>query len=340
MISLSSLLCSGFCVGGGLLALVTAAPGQSRAGAAVPPARPTAVGPVADFRDLAAAAGLTARSTIGGERTKDYILETTGGGVAILDYDDDGWADIFLVNGSTLAESPAADAPANHLYRNNGDGTFADVTGKAGLAASGWGQGVCAGDYDNDGHLDLFVTYYGRQVLYRNNGDGTFTDVTRASGLPASSPRWNTGAAFLDFDRDGRLDLFVSAYVAYDDATRYPPGSRPDCFWKSLSVMCGPKGLGGSHNALFRGNADGTFTDVSEPAGLLKVAPGLRLHPARFRLRQRRLARRLRRERLQRVIALPQQPRRHLQGSGPAGRRRAHGRRPRAGGHGRQLGRL
>ena len=234
---------------------------------------------LADFRDLAAAAGLTARTVIGGERTKQYILETTGGGVAIVDYDNDGWPDIFLVNGARLANSKTDEAPVSHLYRNNGDGTFADVTEKAGVAGHGWGQGVCAGDYDNDGYIDLFVTYYGHQVLYHNNGDGTFSDVTRRSGLPLSSERWNTGAAFLDFNRDGNLDLFVSAYVAYADATRYPPGSRTNCFWKGLGVMCGPHGLAGSHNALFRGNGDGTFTDVSETAGLRKPRPAFGFTP-------------------------------------------------------------
>ncbi|OLE82077.1 MAG: hypothetical protein AUF76_10915 [Acidobacteria bacterium 13_1_20CM_2_65_9] len=234
---------------------------------------------VADFRDVAAAAGLTARTVIGGERTKQYILETTGGGVAIVDYDNDGWPDIFLVNGARLENSPSDDAPISHLYRNKGDGTFTDVTDKAGIAGRGWGQGVCAGDYDNDGHIDLFVTYYGDQILYRNNGDGTFSDVTRRSGLSSSSPRWNTGCAFLDFNRDGRLDLFVSAYVAHADATRYPPGSRSNCSWKGLGVMCGPHGLDGSHNALFRGNEDGTFTDVSEAAGLRKPRPAYGFTP-------------------------------------------------------------
>jgi enediyne biosynthesis protein E4 len=235
--------------------------------------------PLADFRDLAAAAGLTARTVIGGERTKQYILETTGGGVAIVDYDDDGRPDIFLVNGARLASSPADAPPVSHLYRNRGDGTFADVTDKAGVAGKGWGQGVCAGDYDNDGHIDLFVTYYGQQVLYRNNGDGTFSDVTRRSGLSLSKPRWNTGCAFFDFNRDGRLDLFVSAYVDYADATRYAPGSRNNCSWKGLAVMCGPHGLAGSQNTLFRGNADGTFSDVSEMAGLLKARPAFGLTP-------------------------------------------------------------
>jgi enediyne biosynthesis protein E4 len=233
----------------------------------------------ADFRDLAAAAGLNARTVIGGERTKDFILETTGGGVAILDYDNDGWADIFLVNGARLASSSTEPAPISHLYRNNGDGTFSDATEKAGVGGRGWGQGVCAGDYDNDGDIDLFVTYYGDQVLYRNNGDSTFTDVTRHSGLSLSTPRWNTGAAFLDFDRDGHLDLFVSAYVSYADATRYPRASRGDCMWKGLGVMCGPHGLAGSQNMLFRGNGDGTFSDVSEKAGLLAARPAYGFTP-------------------------------------------------------------
>jgi enediyne biosynthesis protein E4 len=249
------------------------------ASAASQPGRTGGGEPLADFRDLAAAAGLNARTVIGGERTKEYILETTGGGVAIVDFDNDGWPDIFLVNGARLASAPADEAPVSHLYRNNGDGTFADVTAKAGVAGGGWGQGVCAGDYDNDGHIDLFVTYYGHQVLYRNNADGTFTDVTRRSGLSLSSPRWNTGAAFLDFNRDGHLDLFVSAYVAFADATRYPPGSRSNCSWKGLGVMCGPHGLAGSHNALFRSNGEGTFTDVSERAGLLKARPAYGFTP-------------------------------------------------------------
>jgi len=235
--------------------------------------------PVADFRDVAAAAGLTARTIIGGDRTKQFILETTGGGVAILDYDDDGWPDLFFVNGARLAQPDGEAAPVSHLYRNNHDGTFADVTSRAGLSATGWGQGVCAGDYDNDGRVDLFVTYYGRQVLYRNNGDGTFADVTRASGLSQATPRWNTGCAFVDFNRDGRLDLFVSAYVDYGDAMRFAPGSRNNCFWKGLGVMCGPHGLAGSRNALYRGNADGTFTDVSEAAGVLKPSPAFGLTP-------------------------------------------------------------
>lgn len=235
----------------------------------------------ADFRDIAAIAGLTARTVIGGEQTKDYILETTGGGTAIVDYDADGWPDLFLVNGARLPPSAptTSDGPTSHLYRNNGDGTFTDVTAKAGLVRQGWGQGVCAGDYDNDGRVDLFVTYYGDVALYHNNGDGTFTDVARQSGLSLSTPRWNSGAAFVDIDRDGRLDLFVSAYVAYDEATKFLPGSSRDCLWKGTPVMCGPHGLTGSRNLLFKNNGDGTFTDISEKAGLLKPRPAFGFTP-------------------------------------------------------------
>jgi len=234
---------------------------------------------VADFRDLAATAGLTARTIIGGEHSKQYILETTGGGAAIVDYDDDGWPDVLLVNGARLASDKGEAVSVSHLYRNNHDGTFADVTRTAGLSATGWGQAVCAGDYDNDGHVDLFMTYYGQQVLYRNNGDGTFADVTRTSGLSQAKPRWNTGCAFLDFNRDGRLDLFVSAYVDYGDAMRFAPGSRDNCFWKGHGVMCGPHGLSGSSNTLYRANPDGTFTDVSERARLLTARPAFGLTP-------------------------------------------------------------
>jgi enediyne biosynthesis protein E4 len=231
--------------------------------------------PAARFVDLAPRAGLTAPTVIGGERTKQYILETTGGGAAILDYDDDGWPDIFLVSGARLDGTGAP----SRLYRNRGDGTFADVTAASGLDRQGWGQGVCAGDYDNDGRVDLFVTYYGRSLLYRNQGGGVFADVTGRAGL-AGPERYSTGCAFLDYDRDGRLDLFVSAYLAYDDARRYAPGTAgQNCSWKGLEVMCGPAGLRGAPNALYRGNADGTFTDVSPRAGILKAAPSFGFTP-------------------------------------------------------------
>jgi hypothetical protein len=222
---------------------------------------------LARFVDAAPGAGLTARTVIGGERTKEFILETTGGGVAILDYDDDGWPDVFLVNGARSALDPTP----SRLYRNQGDGTFVDVSRGSGLDRRGFGQGVCTGDYDNDGQLDLFVTYYGQSVLYRNEGRGTFADRTGAARLE-SADRYSTGCAFLDFDRDGRLDLFVSAYVAHEDALRYRPGAPgQSCSWKGMAVMCGPAGLRGASNLLYRGNTDGTFTDVSEGAGILKA---------------------------------------------------------------------
>jgi hypothetical protein len=230
----------------------------------------------ARFVDVAPALGLTAPTTIGGERTKEFILETTGGGVAILDYDDDGWPDVFLVNGSRL---DGATAPSR-LYRNLGDGTFRDVSGGSGLDRHGWGQGVCAGDYDNDGRVDLFVSYYGQSVLYRNQAGGTFRDTTAAAGLGFPTDRYSTGCAFLDYDRDGRLDLFVSAYLAQEDARRYRPGTPgQSCSWKGMVVMCGPAGLRGARNVLYRGHANGTFTDVSEKAGILAAAPSYGFTP-------------------------------------------------------------
>ena len=234
---------------------------------------------VADYVDIAASARLTARTVIGGETTKEFILESTGGGVALLDYDGDGWTDIFLVNGSRIGGFPGGEEPTNRLYRNNHDGTFTDVTAKAGLVRHGWGQGACAGDYNGDGNPDLFVTYYGWNVLYRNNGDGTFKDVTREAGVATAQALWNTGAAFLDYDRDGRLDLFVAHYAAYEDAARYGHGSGQTCRWKGLPVFCGPRGLTGSQNTLYHNNGGGTFRDVSGEAGILRPGPGYGFTP-------------------------------------------------------------
>jgi hypothetical protein len=222
----------------------------------------------ARFVDVAPAAGLTAPTVIGGEKRKEYILETTGGGAAILDYDGDGWPDVFLVNGSRL------DGPGlpSRLYRNLADGRFEDVTARSGLDRAGWGQGACAGDYDNDGRVDLFVSYYGQNALYHNEG-ARFRERAHEAGL-SGPDRYSTGCAFLDYDRDGRLDLFVSAYVAYEDALRHRPGTPgQSCSWKGFVVMCGPAGLGGARNVLYRGNADGTFADVSERAGITRPAP-------------------------------------------------------------------
>jgi hypothetical protein len=236
-----------------------------------PGERPVAVPPRVNFVDVAARAGLRAKTEDGGEKAKKYIVETTGSGAAFVDYDNDGWPDVFLVNGTTLEGFPKGSEPTSHLYHNNHDGTFTDVTRKAGVALSGWGQGVCAGDYDNDGWTDLFVTFWGHSVLLHNNGDGTFTDVTKTAGLWHDDVHWETGCAFVDYDRDGRVDLFISQYVDIDLAQTPAPGSSNDCQWKGIPVMCGPRGLKGTRNELFHNNGDGTFTDVSEKSGVAKT---------------------------------------------------------------------
>jgi enediyne biosynthesis protein E4 len=230
------------------------------------PAPSAPVKPVAEFIDVAAKAGLTANVTFGGVDTKKYIIETTGTGVAIFDYDNDGWPDIFIVNGTKLEGFPTGKAPANHLYHNNHDGTFTDVTKKAGLTHAGWGQGVCVGDYDNDGFEDLYVTYYGKNVLYHNNGDGTFSDVSDVAYVAGSGKSWGTGCAFVDYDRDGKLDLMVANYVDFDLSTAPAPGERATCIWKGVPVMCGPRGLPGSKNILYHNLGNGTFEDVTKKA--------------------------------------------------------------------------
>jgi len=222
--------------------------------------------PLAHFTDIAAKAGLTSPVVFGGVNTKKYIIETTGTGVAVFDYDNDGWPDIFIVNGTTLDPLDKSKMPTSHLYRNNHDGTFTDVTEKAGLTHTGWGQGVCVGDYDNDGYEDLYVTYYGKNVLYHNNGDGTFADVSEKAGVAGSGKAWGTGCAFLDYDRDGKLDLIVANYVDYDSATAYAPGERPSCMWKGVPVMCGPRGLPWAKNILYHNKGDGSFEDVTTKA--------------------------------------------------------------------------
>jgi hypothetical protein len=227
--------------------------------------------PLAYFTDIAKRAELTMTNTFGGVTTKKYIIETTGTGVAIFDYDNDGWPDIFIVNGTKLEGFPATEAPSNHLYRNNHDGTFTDVTQKAGLAHSGWGQGVCVGDYDNDGFEDLYVTYYGKNVLYRNKGNGTFTDVSDRAGVAGSGKAWGTGCAFVDYDRDGHLDLMVANYVDFDLSTTPAPGERSTCLWKGAPVMCGPQGLPGGENILYHNRGDGTFEDVSTKSHIDKA---------------------------------------------------------------------
>lgn len=228
------------------------------------------------FVNVAREAGLRAKTIFGEERRNRYLLETTGCGVAFFDYDNDGWLDIFLVNGTRFeAKWPPDQAPTNRLYKNNRDGTFTDVTVEAGLVRSGWGQGVCIGDYDNDGWDDLFITYWGENALYHNDGNGKFTDVSRKAGITTGGGkirRWNTGCAFLDYDKDGFLDLFVANYIDFDPRTAPLPETGP-CLYRGLMVACGPPGLPGGKNILFHNNGDGTFTDVSEKAGILNT-PG------------------------------------------------------------------
>jgi enediyne biosynthesis protein E4 len=220
---------------------------------------------IAYFTDVAQQSGLTMKNVFGGVDTKKYIIETTGTGVAIFDYDNDGWPDIFVVNGTTLEGSPNGKPPTNHLYRNNHDGTFSDVTDKAGLAASGWGQGVCVGDYDNDGWEDLYVTYYGKNRLYHNE-HGVFVEVSDKAGVAGSGKDWGAGCAFVDYDRDGHLDLMVANYVDFDLSTAPAPGERASCMWKGVPVMCGPRGLPGGKNILYHNRGDGTFEDVTRKA--------------------------------------------------------------------------
>jgi len=219
------------------------------------------------FLNVARESGLNAKTIYGSEHKNKYLLETTGCGVAFYDYDNDGWLDIFLVNGTRLEGFPKGEEPISHLFKNNRDGTFTDVTLKAGLAHSGWGQAVCIGDYDNDGFDDLFVTYFGKNVLYHNNGDGTFTNVSEKAGVAGAKVRWGSGCAFVDYDRDGRLDLFVANYIEMDLATAPVPESGP-CLYKGIMVACGPPGLNGGKNILYHNNGDGTFADVSDAAGI------------------------------------------------------------------------
>jgi hypothetical protein len=230
------------------------------------------------YVDVASQAGLLTRTVLKGHESKDFLLSTTGGGIALFDYDNDGWLDIFFVNGWALHGFPKGQEPSNRLYHNNHDGSFSDVTERAGLVRHGWGQGVCVGDYDNDGNLDLFVTYYGKNVLYHNNGNGTFRDVTREAGLLQPEEHWNTGAAFVDYDRDGHLDLFVSNYVHYEYGMKLYE-SNPALAGQQSPVIYGVAGLKGSKNWLYHNNGDGTFSDVSAASGIDKASPTYSFSP-------------------------------------------------------------
>jgi hypothetical protein len=234
-----------------------------------PPA--TSPAPFSRFTDVAATAGLTHPSIYGETDHATYLLENLGGGCAFFDYDNDGWIDIFVMSGRRLDSTPAGST--NRLYKNNRDGTFTDVTEKAGLTSAGWAIGVCVGDYNNDGFEDLFLTYFGQNRLYRNNGDGTFTDATEKAGLLQPGTHSGSGCTFVDYNRDGYLDLFVSNYLDIDLATAPKPSLQlPDCSYEGVPVACGPRGLKTARHFLYRNNGDGTFTDVSKESGVAAIS--------------------------------------------------------------------
>ncbi len=226
------------------------------------------------FVDVAQRAGLNTANVWGGVDHKRSIIEAKGSGLAFFDYDHDGWLDIYLTNGNRLdTKWSAGKAPTSHLYKNNRDGTFTDVTEKSGLGVTGWQTGVCVGDYNNDGWDDLFCCFWGHNILIHNNGDGTFTDVTHKAGLYQEKIRWGAGCSFLDYDRDGHLDLFVCNYVDLDPTNIAPITDAHFCQWKGVPVLCGPRGLPGGMNILYHNNGDGTFSDVSQKSGILKPGP-------------------------------------------------------------------
>ena len=225
------------------------------------------------FTDVAPQAGLTMLNVNGESATKPYIIETTGSGVAVLDFDRDGWQDILVLNGQTLpGETSTVAHPTSHLYRNNHDGTFQDVTKKAGLDVTGWAQGACVGDYDNDGYDDVYITYFGANRLYHNERNGVFKEVSGAAGVGGTGKNWGTGCAFVDYDRDGKLDLMVANYVDLDINSMPKPGQGMTCMWKGAPVMCGPRGMASTPNILYHNAGNGRFEDVSLKSGVTKTS--------------------------------------------------------------------
>ncbi len=263
--------------------LALAAAPAARAQMATRSVKPTAPGkrsglPFSQFVDVAPSAGLRAPVVYGSPDHTDFALEAMGCGAAFLDYDNDGWLDILLLSGRRFDATP--EGATLRLYRNNRDGTFTDVTQQAGLAHSVWAAGVTVADYDNDGFDDLFITCWGRNLLFHNNGDGTFTDVTERAGLLRPGRHYATGCTWLDYDRDGRLDLFVAHYTVFDPDKTARRGQDPGCNYNGVPVFCGPAGLPQESFRLYRNNGDGTFTDVSEKSGIARVKPGYALTAA------------------------------------------------------------
>jgi hypothetical protein len=248
----------------------------TRSVAATPRGAPSGRPFHARFVNVAHAAGLRSPVIYGARDHADYIFEANGCGAAFLDYDNDGWLDILLLTGRRLDATP--DDATIRLYHNNRDGTFSDVSAKAGIARSVWATGVTIGDYDNDGFDDLFITCRGQNILFRNHGDGTFSDVTSKAGL-LSEKRYATGCTWIDYDRNGLLDLFVCHYTAFDAKTP-PRGKDPGCNYSGVPVFCGPAGIPQESCRLYRNNGDGTFTDVSEPSGIAAVKAGYGLTAA------------------------------------------------------------